>query len=434
MKTKYLFIGIALACVLGACSRDEESLFDKSASERAQEALDNANEILPSPEFGWEMVYFPNPDSKGYNMIVKFEKNGRVSATAKNKETTNDKMMTDSTSTWIVKLDYGPIVSFDTYNDVFHAWADPQGDGDGLLGDYEFLILRADKDRVLLKGKKHSAYCIMRPMKNMSAEDYFAGCASKLNEYFGNGNILTLNQGGNLYYLHNGSTGLFTISEYGKKAPTEDPTEYPLCATLDGFMMCYGFNGAKNERLYTYEGDKFVGEEGCVVNSGNLCLLYTTYIDVNKGWTANLTTSEGAFADAATAFQESLATLTKDTKAKLNSVAITYNDSINFYAGSHLLRIKYEYKNSNKKVNLTADFLIDVNTANNNENIVITYKKPHNATAETWYNQLPELGTLVNTIISSFTLESIDPINPTKGLKMKDDRSTIVLSGSSALK
>ena len=90
MKTKYLLLIGLLAATFVACSRDEESFFDKSAAERAREAVENAFDVLTSAENGWEMAYFPNleADSKGYNMIVKFKKDGNVSVTAKNLATT----------------------------------------------------------------------------------------------------------------------------------------------------------------------------------------------------------------------------------------------------------------------------------------------------------------------------------------------------------
>ena len=90
MKAKYLVMIALLAATFAACSRDEESLFDKSAAERAREAVENAFDVFTSAENGWEMAYFPNleADSKGYNMFVKFNKNGNVSVTAKNNETT----------------------------------------------------------------------------------------------------------------------------------------------------------------------------------------------------------------------------------------------------------------------------------------------------------------------------------------------------------
>ena len=99
MKAKYILYVLACACVLGACNRDEASLFDKSAAERAQEALQNANKVLTGAENGWEMLYFANLDSRGYNMILRFNADGQVIATAKNATTTGNKLQTDSVST-----------------------------------------------------------------------------------------------------------------------------------------------------------------------------------------------------------------------------------------------------------------------------------------------------------------------------------------------
>lgn len=101
MKAKYIVMIGLFAASFAACSRDEESLFDKPAAQRAQEAVTSAFDVLSSNEAGWEMAYFPNleADAKGYNMVLKFNKNGNVSVTAKNSATTKDKILTDTAST-----------------------------------------------------------------------------------------------------------------------------------------------------------------------------------------------------------------------------------------------------------------------------------------------------------------------------------------------
>ena len=273
----------------------------------------------------------------------------------------------------------------------------------------------------------------MRPKPKKEADDYFTECNAALTKWFGKGNIVTLEKGGKKYYLHNGSSGYFNIVPYGEKAAEEDPVEYPICATLDGFMMSYGFNDDNDERLFTLKGDKFVGSNGSIISAGDLSQLFMTYIDVNTGWTADLTTSTGAFADAATAFGAALVTLTKDSKAKLNSVAVTYSDSIDFYKGAYLLRIKYEYKEKGKsKTTLSADYIIDAKKSGSN--IVLTYIRPHNATATTWYEKVPELVELINATMGTFTLKAIDPINPATGTEMQKSGSVTVVSGSKNLK
>ena len=95
MKAKYIVMIGLFAASFAACSRDEESLFDKPAAQRAQEAVTSAFDVLSSNEAGWEMAYFPNleADAKGYNMVLKFNKNGNVSVTAKNSATTKDKII-----------------------------------------------------------------------------------------------------------------------------------------------------------------------------------------------------------------------------------------------------------------------------------------------------------------------------------------------------
>ena len=45
MKAKYLVLIGLFAATMVACSRDEESLFDKPAAQRAQEAIENAFDV-----------------------------------------------------------------------------------------------------------------------------------------------------------------------------------------------------------------------------------------------------------------------------------------------------------------------------------------------------------------------------------------------------
>lgn len=437
MKAKYLFIGLAVASLLCACNRDEKNLFDQSAAERAQSTLDNAKNILVAQD-RWEMLYFANRDSRGYNIVVKFFADGEVLATANNSLTTGGKMLTDS-CTWVAKNDYGPIISFDTYSDVLHAWADPQDDGDGYLGDYEFLILEANASRVMLKGKKHSAYIILRPMPNVTIEDYFKTCNAQLANYFGNGAIMTLTQNGNSYYLHNGASGIFTLTAVGEPVPEVDPVTYPICPTLDGFVVCKAFNstdyidrGVAMEHLYTLSQDKFVGEQGSIISGGDLYTLFMTYFANNKGWKADLTASTGTFADAAATFNTALAQVSKDSKAKLNSVAYVYSGTE--LIGNYVLRIKFEYKKNGQgtKQTITTDYVISV--AHKGGNIVTSYLKPADDLAASWFTQLPEMAVLINSAIDSFTLSAGDKLNPAKNLHLNNASSTIVVSGNSNLK
>lgn len=437
MKVRYIVLVIALASVFSACNRDEKSLFDKSAAERAQWTLDNAKKILVAQD-SWEMLHFANRETRGYNIVIKFFEDGEVVATANNSLTTGGKMLTDS-STWVVKNDYGPIISFDTYNNVLHAWADPQDDGDGYLGDYEFLILEATADRVVLKGKKHSAYTILRPMPDVTLDAYFKTCNAQLSNFFGNNAIMTLTQNGQSYYLHNGATGIFTLTAVGEPVPEVDPVIYPICPTMDGFMVCKEFNsidylsrGAAMEHLFTYEQDKLVGERGSVIDGGDLYTLFMTYFANNKGWKVDLTSSTGTFASAVSAFNKALVNVSKDSKAKLNSVAYAYSGTE--LIGWYVLRIKFEYKKNGQgtKQTITTDYKINVQYKDGH--IICTYIEPVDDLAAGWIAQLPEMVNLINSAMDSFTLTAGDNLNPAKNLHLNTASTTIVVSGNSNLK
>ena len=203
MKNKSIILLLVLGLAFTACSRDEDSLFDQSAAERTEKALTNAIDVLTSAENGWEMLYYANPVNAGYTVLLKFEE--------------------DNNSTWAIRADYGPILSFDTYNDVMHAWADPQSDGDGYLGDYEFLILEATPQLVRLKGKKHSGYCELHPMpKGKDWQAYFDE-VYKLRDM-----LVTKNDGTAFNFENNGKTEKMVYSDGMMVVNLEEGILYPF--------------------------------------------------------------------------------------------------------------------------------------------------------------------------------------------------------------
>lgn len=405
MKLKYIAIAISLVSLtLVSCNRDEDSLFEKSASERAAEAVNNAMELLPAAGNGWEMVYFPNKEnmstSKGYIMVLRFGKDGSVSATAKNSLTTSNQIKTD-VSTWEVISDYGPILSFNTYNEVLHAWSDPQNDGDGYLGDYEFLILSANKDLIILKGKKHSAYSVLRPMKTDDMAAHFAACEKMQADLFGNGNIVTLKQGNNLYNLYNGGTGMFRMAKFGETLDVSTAEHFPMCATADGIVVSYGFGDQPKERIYTFTNNQLVGESGSIIDAGNLNLSFGVYVGENKGWSVDLKQTTGDVLTKVSAFVSDLQTISKDkTKAAVNSLMIGYSASANMYQGAYFVRVRFQYKDGSKTRTENADFEVTMTTSENG--VSINYVQPMTDNATSWATAAPSVLELAQTLCGSF--------------------------------
>ena len=408
MKAKY-FLLIAILAATVACSRDEESLFDKPAAIRAQEAIDNAIDVLTSQKNGWEMAYFPLSEStaelaaKGYNIVLRFDKSGYVSATAKNATTTQNKMVTDTASTWAVKSDYGPILTFDTYNDVFHAWSDPEPDGAGLMGDYEFLILKATPEVIVLKGKKRASYSVMRPMKNADLASYFAATENMMATLFGNNNIVALNQDGNRKYLYNGSTGQFLSAEYGAPLVAETATVHPVCATEDGIIVSIGFGEDIHEHIFLYDSvnGELRGESGTLISAGNLNLLYRSYFaDNSYGWTV-----EPTAVDSVASFLEKVNTSVKDTKKSTNIKALGYGykQSLNMYEGGHFILLQFGYKQNGKgkeqviKLIWTVDITVD-----ENEGITISNPQPYDDTTNRWITNMPIVVDIMQSLVGTF--------------------------------
>ena len=433
MKAKYLVIIGLLAVTFAACSRDEESLFEKPAAIRAQEAITNAFDVLTSNETGWEMAYFPNLEAsaKGYNMVLKFNKNGNVSVTAKNLTTTANKIMTDTASTWAVKSDYGPILTFDTYNDVFHAFSDPQNDGAGLLGDYEFLILKATPELVLLKGKKHSAYTVMRPMKNPDLTAYFAACEKMQTKLFGNNNIVTLHQGDNKMYLYKGADGQFQSAAYGSALVAEAATYHPLCATEDGIIVSTGFGEDVHDHIFYYDSIKgeLKSDKGAIMNAGNLNVLFGAYFTDNAlGWAV-----DPAGQEAVDALIAAVNTAMNNTSAKMKVMGYGYKQSLNMYEGGYFLLVNFTYKqgkkNQEKKLVWTIDLTQDEN------GVTVANAVPYDSNTETFLGQIPSSQAVADMMLGSFKAVPLQGylFNAAAGMKLVGEKE-LVIRGANNIK
>lgn len=433
MKAKYIVMIGLFAASVAACSRDEKSLFEKPAAQRAQEAVTNAFDVLSSNEAGWEMAYFPNLEAsaKGYNMVLKFNKNGNVSVTAKNMATTGNKIMTDTASTWAVKSDYGPLLTFDTYNDVFHAFSDPGNDGAGLLGDYEFLILKATPELVLLKGKKHSAYSVMRPVKNPDVAAYFAACEKMQADLFGNNNIVTLNQDGKKMYLYNGAEGQFQSAAYGSQLVAEAATYHPVCATEDGIIVSMGFGEDVHDHIFYYNSAKgeLKSEQGAVMNAGNLNVLFGAYFTDNAfGWAvdpAGQETVETLLADVNTAM--------KNTSAKMKVMGYGYKQSLNMYEGGYFMLINFSYKQGSKNQEKKLVWTIDLKQDENG--ITIANAVPNDEGTEKFLTQIPSAQAVADLMLGTFAARPLEGnlFNAAAGMVLAGEKQ-LTIKGANNIK
>lgn len=155
-----------------SCVSEEDDIFSSSAAERLMQAEKDYTDRLISSEGGWVMELYPTnevlepgddyePMGIGYVLLAKFNKDNSVKV-AMNNSQSGDKYMEDS-SVWEIISDNGPVLTFNTYNEVMHTFSDPMGYGDigtGIGGDYEFVVINLEKDAeyAMLKGKKRATY------------------------------------------------------------------------------------------------------------------------------------------------------------------------------------------------------------------------------------------------------------------------------------
>lgn len=168
MKKIYYLLCLFAVVLMTACTHEEEDLFNDSSANRADATVKAYLEILADAANGWVMEYFPESHQVygGYNVIVSFGKDGKVKAAGELAAPSRVE-----TSLYSLKQSAGIMLSFDTYNEIFHFFSDPSdpsgvgGNGNGLEGDFDFLILEATADKVVLKGKKTGGIAVLTPAK-----------------------------------------------------------------------------------------------------------------------------------------------------------------------------------------------------------------------------------------------------------------------------
>lgn len=167
---KKLLIFSLLSTLFVSCLMEDEDKFSQSASERLETAVEEATTALQSATNGWRMELYPegNRIYGGYNVFLKFNTDGTVVAASEHFDASQT-----ATSYYTVEGESGAVLSFDTYNDIFHFYSSPstgaeQGIGTsngGLEGDSDFVVMEASPEFIKLKGRKTNNYAYLYPME-----------------------------------------------------------------------------------------------------------------------------------------------------------------------------------------------------------------------------------------------------------------------------
>lgn len=149
-KIFHTSIALLTLVLATSCERQQEDLFNKSATERVDSSIEEYKKMLTSATNGWVFELFPggNDILGGFNFTLEFNEDN-VKALFELRD--NEK-----TSTYKIIPYGGPTLSFDEYNEFLHYFTNPgpYSSNNGLRGDFEFLIISHTEDEIVLKGKK----------------------------------------------------------------------------------------------------------------------------------------------------------------------------------------------------------------------------------------------------------------------------------------
>ncbi|MDR1743233.1 MAG: DUF4302 domain-containing protein [Dysgonamonadaceae bacterium] len=294
-KLLYILFAFLLAALpFSSCTREEASLFDDSSANRLSAALKESTDILTAAPKGWLVQYYAGESTEkvgGVNYIFEFGDDGWVGVTSE--------LAPDSTYRSLYRLigEQGPILTFDTYNEVFHYLSEPWGSSNiyGYGGDYEFVVTKISAEEVILKGKRYGNIAVMRPFSSSSSKkDYL-------------NSILAIEDDAIIYsvlelYKDNQKIGSGTYAgtydAYKLKYATEkgDSTELVLFAgyTPDGITLYepVDINGTTvsgflwDTNAHTYTG---TGDASNIVIKTDVSPTYKTYDDFLGTYTMNYT-------------------------------------------------------------------------------------------------------------------------------------------------
>lgn len=183
--------------LLTSCSLKEDADFGETASQRSEAHIAAIEELLPTATNGWLVEYYGNLGFGGYNMMMKFTSDSVTVASEKFGPShlagldSNGKCITTTSAYTHYKMEQsmGSILSFDDYNETFHYFSMPDNPdysydkAEGLYGDFEFRVIEASKDSIVLRGKKHNNRILMTPIPADKTWESYITEAKETEEY-----------------------------------------------------------------------------------------------------------------------------------------------------------------------------------------------------------------------------------------------------------
>lgn len=287
------WVVMASAVLTTACTFEQEDYFDESAALRITHLNENIQQRLVSQsdaaqgKHGWVIQYFvagtDDYDFEGFNLLGRFSDNGTVTLASDHRflRDNNAGKYTEHTSAYQMLAEEGPVLSFNTWNDILTVFEDPVDpsqaprtivqNGEGMNGDHNLVLRSYDENEITFRGERHSAIVRFVPCDRPWA-DYLAATTAMKN-YITNSDI-------NSYYVINGTDtmyfvnlrrGYFTYAErvYDPLLPRTEECVF----TPDGFRLQH----ADTIAGATFQEFRMAADSTCLVSEDGKVRVIATW-------------------------------------------------------------------------------------------------------------------------------------------------------------
>lgn len=441
-KISYLFALLVSFIAFNACTSDVDNYFPESAPERATKTVAEVKKILQEAPNGWRMEYYGDLTYGGYNVLCQFKGDSVQIASekaGKNHEAGLDasgNLITEtSLAHYSVNQSMGVVISFDTFNKLFHYFADPKNEdygeaGTGFGGDFEFRVLKYSPDSIQLQGLKHGDRIMLYPMKADMDWASFLKEVENVKNFMASSSYTLLADNDTLAEVTQYGDYHSLIFQYPDSTGEMKAYAYPYIITPEGYKFyrefeiggkkftnfSKDFNDATDERFYP-QGDPSIRLETVVPPVVDAFQKGQWFFSASKVSPE----SEGAWND----FMEAIKTAANGKEAILYQAMIgTYNNKFGFHAW---LSSDYLY------VELT---IRDPNEEGNEIALQYNRNSPTNKAAQVFmksYKLTPVLKTFsaLNNKLR-LTLETDNPRKPTymKLIQVKKPENVLELSAT----
>lgn len=275
----FSYILSAFICLgLQSCLFQEEDLFEESSAVRATAAVTEIQEILQNAPNGWKLEYYVGTGYAlgGTTILMRFV-GSRVEMAAEAGPGAY-KPGTVIKSLYQITAEQAAMITFDTYNSLLHAYSAPLDINLNLEGDYEFIVMDASEDKIVLQGKRYGNIMEMSPVPKdipwRIVLDDIRTVEQEADE-----RTYRLEKNGELQKLFmrdNGTFATFSVSDVAMKTVGTLPYIY----TEKGLKFCtaYELNG---QSIQNFEWDKKAHRFVCV-DAGASDMTLTGYTPENR--------------------------------------------------------------------------------------------------------------------------------------------------------